>query len=122
MVIELVTDVNNMVLRMQALGVEDMLHIDSEFLSAVFRALPNNSLVEWLKFDKTCFRSKWTGLMRFLDEARNQALQNKVLLCGFEQNESVETCKICDSSEHRTKKCPKKDVSASANAQHVGNC
>ena len=45
-----------------------------------------------------------------------------LLLCGFEQNELVESCKICGSSEHRTKKCPKKGVSASANAQHVGNC
>ena len=120
-VIELVTDVNNIVLRLQALGVEEMLHVDNEFLSAVYRALPSNSQVEWLKFDKTCFRSKWAGLMKFLDEARNQALQNKVLLCGFEQDEAVESCKICGSSEHRTKKCPKKGVSASANPQQVGN-
>jgi hypothetical protein len=34
-VIELVTDVNNIVLRLQALGVEEMLHIDSEFLRTV---------------------------------------------------------------------------------------
>jgi hypothetical protein len=33
-VIELVTDVNNIVLSLQALGLEEMLHVDNEFLSA----------------------------------------------------------------------------------------
>ena len=118
-VIELVTEVNNIVLRLQALGVEEMLHVDNEFLSAVYRALPSNSQVEWLKFDKNLFRSKWAAAMKFLDEARNQALQNKVLLCGFEQIEVDSSCKICDSSDHKTKKCPKKGFTASTNIKQT---
>ena len=37
-VIELVTDVNNIVLRLKAINMDKILHNDSEFLSAVFRA------------------------------------------------------------------------------------
>ena len=35
-IIDLVTDVNNIVLRLKTIDAEPMLHVDSEFLSAVF--------------------------------------------------------------------------------------
>ena len=99
-VMELVTDVNNIVLRLKALDVEEVLHVDIEFLSAVYRALPAISQVEWLRFDKSCHRSNWAAMIKFLEEARIQALQNKVLMCGFEENEPFELkCKIYGSSD-----------------------
>ena len=52
-VIDLVTDVKNIVLRLQAIGAEGMLHVDNEFLSAIFRILPNSSQTKWLDFDKS---------------------------------------------------------------------
>ena len=47
-VIELVTEVNNIVLRLKALDMEEMLHIDNEFLSVVYRVLPSNTQTRWL--------------------------------------------------------------------------
>ena len=57
-VIELATDVNNIVLRLKAIDREEMLHVDNEFLGAVFRCLPNNSQIQWLQFEKNLFKSK----------------------------------------------------------------
>ena len=65
-VIEMVTDVNNIVLRLKALDMENMLHVDNEFLSAVYRVLPSNTQSKWLEFDKSCFTSNWAGFMKFL--------------------------------------------------------
>ena len=58
-IIELVTDVNNIVLRMKALKVEQMLVADSDFLSSIFRVLPAACQDKWLEFDKEGFSSKW---------------------------------------------------------------
>ena len=52
-VIDLVTDVNNIVLRLKAIEMEEALHVDNEFLAAVFRALPNHNQTKWLEYDKT---------------------------------------------------------------------
>ena len=53
---------------------DQILQVDSEFLSAVFRVLPASSQLEWLKFEKTLYPSKWDALMVFLETAREQAL------------------------------------------------
>ena len=105
-VIELVTDVNNIVLRLRAIEMEEILHVDSEFLSAVNIALPSDFKKDWLKFDKSCFRSKWAGFIKFLELARNQALQNKVLLTNYEQNDAKIICRKCGGSGHVAKECP----------------
>ena len=105
-VIDLVTDVNNIVLRLKALNMEEILHVDNEFLSAVYRALPSNSQTKWLEFDKNLFRSKWAAFTKFLEVARDQALQNKVLLAGYEQKEMDNTCSNCGGVGHRPKRCP----------------
>ena len=88
-VIELVTDVNNIVLRLKAIDMESMLHVDTEFLSAVYRVLPSVTQSKWLEFDKSCFSSKWAGFMKFMEVARDQALQNKVLISCYVQHSSI---------------------------------
>ena len=108
-IIDLVTEVNNISLRLKTLNMDQILQVDSEFLSAVFRVLPSNSQLEWLKFDKSTFNTKWDGLMQFLDTARDQALQTKVLLSTYQGSESDDKaveCKKCGSSEHKIKRCP----------------
>ena len=57
-VIDLATDLNNIVLRLKAIDREETLHVDNEFLGAVFRCLPNNSQIQWLQFEKNLFKSK----------------------------------------------------------------
>ena len=66
-IIDLVTEVNNISLRLKTLNMDQILQVDSEFLSAVFRVLPSNSQLEWLKFESlhltpsgTASCSSWT--------------------------------------------------------------
>ena len=108
-VIELATEVNNIVLRLKALDMENMLHVDNEFLSAVYRALPDTSQVRWLEYDKGGHSSKWSAFMAFLEAARDQALQNKVLMSYCQSTPSSEgdnTCSRCGTSHSANKKCP----------------
>ena len=61
-VIDLVTDINNIVLRMKSIGSDQILHSDNEFLSAVFRALPSKFQDKWLDYDKSTSSSKLEGI------------------------------------------------------------
>ena len=69
-VIDLVTDVNNIVLRLIALDKETLLHADNEFLSSVYRVLPSPTQTKWLEFDKSSYHSKWSAFMKFLEISR----------------------------------------------------
>ena len=107
-VIDLVTDVKNIVLRLEAVDAEKMLHVDSEFLSAVFRVLPANSQLKWLEFDKSPYTSKWAAFMKYMEVAREQALQTKVLMGDYGQSDSTSggpgNCHKCGKTGHKIKK------------------
>ena len=107
MVIEIVTEVKNVVLRFEALEMESMLRVDNEFLSAVYRALPSTCQTKWLEFDKGSYKSKWEAFMKFMDIIREQALQNKVLLSCYEQQPipASEICKKCNAAHGANRKC-----------------
>ena len=113
-IIDLVTDVKNIVLRLQAIGAEEMLHVDNEFLSAIFRILPSTSQSKWLDFDKSHDKSKWAGFMRFMEVAREQALQTKVLMAGYEQSGTDVACHKCGAAGHIARKCPDAKVHAAS--------
>ena len=106
-VIDLVTDVKNIVLRLEALKADQMLHNDSEFMASVFRVLPSTSQVKWLDFDKSSHSSKWSAFMAFLEIARDQALQTKVLMSSYDHTtESAGGCHKCGKAGHKAKNCP----------------
>ena len=73
-VIDLVTDVNNIVLRLKALNIEQMLIVDSDFMSAIYRVLPSPSQEKWLEFNKEMHNSKWEAFMKFLDQGQGLAV------------------------------------------------
>ena len=105
-IIDLVTDVNNIVLRLKTLQLEQMLIVDSEFLSSIYRVLPSSSQKDWLDFDKDVYSSKWEAFMKFLDKERDRALQSKVLLSSYEQDDAEKvTCSKCGGSDHKYKNC-----------------
>ena len=56
-IIDLVTDVKNIVLRLQSVEAENVLHVDNEFLAAIFRVMPSDYQKDWLHYDKTHYRS-----------------------------------------------------------------
>jgi DNA-directed RNA polymerase subunit M/transcription elongation factor TFIIS len=101
-IIDLVTDVNYIVLRVKALNMERMLIVHSDFLSHIYRVLPSPSQEKWLEFKMDIHTSKWKAFIKFPDQARDKALQSKVLLSSY-NSEEVEkfSCKKCGSSSHR---------------------
>ena len=107
-VIDLVTEVNNIVLRMKALDMEKLLKVDNDFLSAIYRALPSPVQDKWLEFDKSTYSTKWDAFTVFLEKSREKALQSKALISTYEdENEDVQvsTCKKCGLSGHKEKNC-----------------
>ena len=106
-VIDLVTDVNNIVLRLSSLGAEQMLHYDNEFLSSVYRVLPSHYQTRWLEYNKSPYKSKWAAFMVFLESSHDQALQNKVLLeCYSKEDTEKDLCRKCGISSHKSNNCP----------------
>ena len=66
-VIDLVTEVNNLVLRLKTLNMEQMLKVDNDFLSSIYRVLPAIVQREWLDYNKEAYTSKWDAFMKFLE-------------------------------------------------------
>ena len=121
-ILDLVTDVKNIVLRLQSVDAENILHVDSEFLGSIFRVLPASSQVKWLDYDKSLFRSKWAAFMQYMEVAKEQALQTKVLMAGYEQqSDSGVACHKCGKTGHRSKNCTEVQANAvNVNADKSG--
>ena len=103
-VIDLVTEVNNIVLRLKTLKMEEMLKVDCDFLSSIYRVLPSTVQEKWLEFDKSLYLSNWDAFIKFLDLSRDKALQSKVLLSSYEDCELM--CRKCGLNGHKHKNCP----------------
>ena len=57
---------------------------DSEFLSAVYTALPDRHRVRWLDFEKE--DDHWASMLKFLDKAYDQANQELALLLVYKED------------------------------------
>ena len=68
---------------MKTLKIEQMLQIDNDFLSAIYRVLPTSVQKDWLDFEK----DKWNVFMKFLEKARDRSLQAKLLFSCYEDSE-----------------------------------
>ena len=77
-IVNLKIKVRNIVSRLKTLEMDSTLTHDSEFLSAVFTALPDKYRQEWLK--QVDSEDKWQDMLKFLDEAYDRARKEMALL------------------------------------------
>ena len=81
-IVNLKIKVRNIVSRLKTLDMESALTHDSEFLSAVFTALPDKYRQEWLK--QADSEDRWQNMLMFLDEAYDRAMREMALLSVVE--------------------------------------
>jgi hypothetical protein len=82
-VVNLKIKVRNIVTRLKTLDMESALTHDSEFLSAVFTALPDKYRQEWLKQAEG--EDRWLDMLVFLDNAYDRAMKEMALLSVVEE-------------------------------------
>ena len=108
-VISLAVEIKSIVKNLTELKMQDMLKYDDEYLSAIFRALPSQARIDWLKYDKDSFESKWEAMEKFMDEQHEIATNTKVLLSSYVVSqppaESIR-CKKCHEFGHKKFECP----------------
>ena len=61
---------------------------DTEFLSAIYCALPDRHRVRWLDYDKG--EDHWASMLLFLDNAYSQANQELALLSVYKEDKKKE--------------------------------
>ena len=93
-VIHLTIKVRTIVTKLKALNKHDALLHDSEFLSAVYCALPSVDQRKWLEIKKSACH--WTDMMIFLDEAYDRATEELSLLSTYKAD-SEKKGKVVDS-------------------------
>ena len=82
-VINLKIKVRNIVTRLETLDMSAALTHDSEFLAAVYCALPDRHRVRWLDYEKG--DDHWASMLTFLDKAYDQANQELALLAIYKE-------------------------------------
>ena len=80
-VINLKIKVRNLVTRLETMDMSAALTHDSEYLAAVYCALPDRHRVRWLDYEKG--EDHWEAMLRFLDKAYAQANQELALLSVY---------------------------------------
>ena len=80
-VINLAIKVRTISTKLAALNMSGALEHDSEFLSAVFCALPDKHKTRWLDYTKS--DNHWSDMMNFLERAYNQATEELALLSTY---------------------------------------
>ena len=113
-IINLKVKVRNIVTRLETLEMSAALEHDSEFLSAVYTALPDRHRVRWLDYEKG--ENHWEAMLKFLDRAYEQANQELALLSVYKEDKSKPPPKqissggaqIGDSTDNNDRKEAKK--------------
>ena len=88
-VIGLSIKVRTIVTKLEAIKKQDALLHDSEFLSAVYYALPSVDQRKWLETKK--IDCHWTAMMQFLEEAYDRATEELSLLSTYRADSDVKT-------------------------------
>ena len=80
-VISLAIKVRTIVTKLETLKMDNALEHDSEFLSAVYCALPSMEQRRWLEYTKT--DNHWSDMLKFLDKAYDHATEEISLLATY---------------------------------------
>ena len=98
--ISLNVKVRAIVVKLESLGMSEALKHDSEFLSAVYCALPDKHKTRWLDFEKS--KNHWEDMLKFLERAYNQANEELALLGTYEADIQKQIGKAGKSSSTKT--------------------
>ena len=107
-VINLAIEVKSIVKNLTEVNMEEMLKYDDEYLSAIFKALPNQERTKWLNFDKDSFSSEWKAMEAFMEDAHDKATSTKILLSNYAAQESsavIIRCKKCHKIGPKNEDC-----------------
>ena len=113
LVIELSIEVKSIVARLTELNLQDMLKYDDEYLAAVFRFLPNQERIEWLKYNKDRYDTQWEAMLEFLQNAHHKATETKVLLSSYAAQASTKSEKKVTTAQVKVDKQSVADISDS---------
>ena len=118
-VINLAIEVKAIVKSLTEMEMQEMLHHDDEYLSAIFRILPSPHRNKWLEYDKSAHSSVWDAMEKFLEEAHEKATDTKVLLCNYAANDNTEgvKCRKCHEFGHKKAQCPSNVTVGAAGAK-----
>merc|ERR1711867_384963 len=107
-IISLSIKVRTIVTKLEAMKMKEALQHDSEFLAAVYHALPSIHQRRWLESEKTS--NHWEDMMNFLERSYDMATEEIALLTTY---------KVDEKGKLETSKSPTK--SFAANVQPLDN-
>ena len=122
-IINLKIKVRNIVTRLETLEMHAALTHDSEFLAAVYCALPDRHRVRWLDYDKG--EDHWSAMLEFLDKAYEQANQELALLSVYkeEKKKDVKSAGVSVVGSDSSNEAKDKHKEAKKNAREIcGKC
>ena len=86
-IISLSIKVRTIVTKLEAMTMGGALEHDSEFLAAVYRALPSIDQRRWLESEKTS--NHWDDMMKFLEKSYDMATEELALLATYKADNKV---------------------------------
>ena len=100
-IISLSIKVRTIVTKLEAMKMGGALEHDSEFLAAVYRALPSIDQRRWLESEKTS--NHWDDMMKFLERSYDMATEELALLATYKVDEKgkLETTKSFAANERK---------------------
>ena len=111
-VINLAVEVKSIVKNLTEMNMQEMLRYDDEYLSSIFRILPEQYRNQWLEFNKDDHVSLWHAMEAFIDIIHEKATNTKILLSSYgassvgSSNNDGLKCHKCNKAGHKKSNCP----------------
>ena len=119
-IINLAVEVKSIVKSLTEMKMQDMLRYDDEYLSSIFRILPEQYRNQWLEYNKDDFSSLWEAMESFIEVIHEKATNTKILLTSYGATGSGSSmvdgikCHKCNKTGHKKSQCNMSDVKVGA--------